>query len=188
MLFQEASRDKSARRMKSFSLQFAALIVIIVLVIGGAIAYRLATSRSGSSRTDSICETCFPGEPVGDVIIPTLSQGVGGGDANRPLNLTQGENSTLGVDVYLTISANVSMGFKIESSPSSRTTNSAAILYLFKPETFQAETNRNASTILSLSVSKDATVGSYSALVTVSDMDNASNSWGTLVQLNIAAS
>jgi hypothetical protein len=175
--------------MKSFSLQFASLIVIIVLVIGGAIAYRLATSRSGSSsRTESICETCFPGEPVGDVIIPTLSQGVGGGYANRSLNLTQGENTTLGVNVYLTISANVSMGFKIESSPSSATTNSAAILYLFTPEAFHAETNRNASTILNLSVSKDATTGSYSALVTVSDIDNASNSWGTLVQLNIAAS
>ncbi len=160
------------------------IILVIALVIGSAFAYRLI-DVGNSSQTKSICQACFPNEPVGDIIIPQIATG-SSGKSNLQLNVTRGGNVNLTVEVFLTINASVYMSFDVRLSPGTTSTSSfSPFAVSFSPERFEALENKNASTVMSISTSDMASKGVYSTEVVVTDSQNQSYTWGTQVEINV---
>jgi hypothetical protein len=163
-------------------------IVIVIfaaaLVVGGAFTYRFVASPI-SNHTQSICESCFTAPPVGDIIIPQIATG-SSGKSNLQLNVTQGENLNLTVEVFLSINASVYASFNLRISPSANSTVSGSPFSVsFAPQRFEALENRNATTVMTIVTSEAATKGLYSTELVVTDSKNENYTWGTQIQINV---
>lgn len=192
--------------------------LIIVIVSGGVVSYLLffnqnrsfGNTRSSTSVTSCyVNNSCFVEEPVGDVIIPKLSNSLGSNEvSNNVLNMTRGESLSLAVLVYPTINVNVTMELQlfppVESNVSATVTTSAysssnasssssaygsnensSIAAKFNPIGMHIKAYGNSTTIMALSVSKDAIVGTYSAVVSAVDAENSSIVWGASFEINV---
>lgn len=168
--------------MKAFSTVI--VILVIVIVIGGAVSYRLV-AYPNSSHTESICSSCFGAPPVGDIIIPQIATG-SSGKSNLQLNVTRGENLNLTVEVFLSINASVHASFNVRLSPSTTSSISgSAFSVSFSPYSFEALVNKNASTIMTITASETAPKGLYSTEVVITDSQNQNYTWGTQIQVNV---
>ena len=160
------------------------VILVIVIVIGGALTYRLV-AYPNTSHTESICSSCFEAPPVGDIIIPQIATG-SSGKSNLQLNVTRGENLNLTVEVFLSINASVYASFNVRLSPSTTSSTSGSPFSVsFFPYSFEALENKNASTIMTIATSETAPKGLYSTEVVVTDSQNQSYTWGTQIEINV---
>lgn len=162
---------------------FAIILIALVgaTVIVGAIVYHQFTYPT-QTNTHSICGACFLQPPVGDVIISSISEGAGGGVANIPVNVTQGQSLNLTVSLYLTINANVSSALNVLAGPDGTTQGISAT---FEPQNLDAVANKNASTIMTMKIASNAQIGSYSTVLVFTDLANQSYTWGSQIQINV---
>jgi hypothetical protein len=159
------------------------VVLVIALVIGGALAYRIVDFRN-TTHTESICGSCFASPPVGDIIIPQIATGASG-KSNLQLNVTRGENVNLTVEVFLSINASVYASFNVRLSPVTTSISPSPFAVSFFPNSFEALENKNASTVMTLATSSTAPTGLYSTEVVVTDSQNENYTWGTQIQINV---
>lgn len=170
--------------MKFSVSRVAAAVIIIVIVAIGSVA-TIEYFNSQQKHGSTICTTCFVNQQVVDVIIPSLVSTSGGaGGNNLPLNATRGENVSLIVQVYPTEELNVTMGLRILSFPTAGTTNSVSAT--FSPVTLSIAAASHSNTTMTLHIQSDAGVGAYTLAVTAVNLENASQSWGNEIDLNVA--
>ena len=160
------------------------ILVAVLIVLSASSFFVLTAHHPGPTTTDSATTTNFLSQPVGDILIPQIESSSSGGEANLPLNVSQGQTISLGVSVYLETDANISMQFKVLVSPASYSTASA-IRATFSPENMTASYAQNASTTMTIYVPSTAPIGAYTAVISVQDLDTPSFVWGTNIQINV---
>ncbi|MGI0091218.1 MAG: hypothetical protein ACREBS_05875 [Nitrososphaerales archaeon] len=171
-----------------------AIIIVIALVISIAAitAYDLlggAVGQNQPGKTDSFIQ-----QPVVDIIIPSLFRQTSTGGINSPLNLTRGENLSFSVYVYSTVDLNVSMEFRAfqlasvslqAGSTSSNNNVSETMSVAFDPSFFKVGEDGSGNTTINLHVKTSAQVGAYSAVISASNLNNSSETWGDILQINV---
>jgi|GEM_PF-2042577 hypothetical protein len=163
------------------------LLIVVVAIIGSVAAlYSYGTLLNTHSHHSS--STTSTGTiPVVDVIIPSLVRKYGSGDVNSQLNLTDGESITLLVQVYSTANLNLSMTFQAYLLGSTSIGSNASDYFTssFANPILSVKPGVGGSTNMTLHVLDDAPQGVYNAVVSASDVKNASDVWGTLFQIKV---
>lgn len=176
--------------MKKF--EVIAISIIIVLAIAAttiAVFDLLSPPKQGQTNPSSH----FIEQPVVDVIIPSLFKTEGSNNVNIPINISAGQTMTFAVDVYTTVSLNLTMDFRIfapfgQASNSSVTTTESGprmVVASFNPETLTIHGSSEGSSNMTLAVSNSATPGDYSSVVSAVNLDDSSQVWGDFIQINI---
>jgi hypothetical protein len=160
----------------------AAAIIVVIVAIGSVAAFEYMNPQQNHGST--ICSTCFVNQQVVDVIIPSLVSSSGGaGGNNLPLNASRGANVSLIVQVFPSKALNVSMGLHILSFPIAGSSDS--VLSTFNPAILAITSNSHGNSTLTISIGSDAPIGAYVLAVTAVNLENASQSWGTEINLNV---
>jgi hypothetical protein len=167
-------------------------IGIIIVVALAAIISAIAVNDllGGPSKQNSATTNSFIQQPVVDIIIPTLFAQTATGGVNSPLNLTLGESYSLTVEVYTTVALNASLIFHALPLGSSSTSElsqgtSGPISGIFNPADLMMEANGKGISTFSIAVSDSASVGAYNAVVSAVNLDNSSQIWGDIFQINV---
>lgn len=182
--------ERGGITLKFETISIAAIIVLAIVAAGIATYYLLTPPRAGAQTTTY----SFIEQPVVDVIIPTLFREQGSNNGNIPLNVTRGESISLAVDVYSTVSLAFEMQFRIfalaseqgsNSSVSSTSNASTSVVAIFSPETLTISGAGETSSNMTLAVSARAPMGEYNSVVSVMNLNNSSQVWGSIVQISI---
>ncbi len=152
------------------------LIAVLAIAIIGVAVYDLAFVLPQKSPIT----TSFLNEPVVDVIIPSLFNN----GANAPLNVSTGEHATLVVQIYPTVRLDALMKFQVDSSPLGG--NNRSISATFDPSTLDIAAGSSGNTTMNIYVSKNATNGLYYSSVSAVNLENSSELWGNVVQIDVA--
>jgi hypothetical protein len=163
-----------------------AIIVLLVVIISLVAVYDIS-SRQTNDQTGT---NSFISEPVVDIILPSLFRETSTGGQNEPLNVTVGQTDTLAIRVYPNVNLNLTMVFKyylLTSSFTSSVSNnsSQSILANFVPSNLNIKAGKMGNTSMTLQVSRTASVGQYAAVISALNLDNSSEVWGVLVQINV---
>lgn len=164
---------------------------MLVIIATTVAVFDLLTPPKSSQPSTSLP---FIQQPVVDVIIPSLFRTQGSNNDNMPLNLTQGESMSLTVDVYTTVSLNLKFEFQVlsyvgqSSNGSSSVTegNSSIVSVAFNPSSLAINGANKGTTNMTVTFSDYAGIGQYNSVVSVVNMNNSTQVWGDLIQINIA--
>lgn len=163
-------------------------VIIILGVIAASVAvYDLLTPPTSGQNTTSLP---FVEQPVVDVIVPSLFRQQGSNNGNVPLNVTQGENVSMIVNVYTTVSLALEMDFKVISggpsqSNTSSITQSTLITPAFDPDVLNISGAGQGTCNLTLHFSEAVNVGAYNSVISATNIDNSSQVWGAIVEINV---
>lgn len=164
-------------------------IIIVLGVAATAIAVYDLLSPPRSNQTTSLP---FVEQPVVDVIVPSLYRNQGSNNVNSPINVTAGQTLTFVVDIYTSVSLNLTMEFKL-FSPFGQSTNSSlsttsvvsTVRAYFSPTELTIQGAGKGSTNLTLGFSSSALPGNYNSVISAVNLNNSSQVWGDVVQVSI---
>lgn len=166
------------RRQRLYGVVF--IVVLLVLITVFVTYYYNANS---SQQHKDLSTDSFFSEPVVDLIIPGLfNYGV-----NAPLNLTKGGTAALIVEVFpstINLKTSVSASIASLSYPNENITND--ISTNISPAQLSIADGSSGNTTLSINVSATAPLGTYRVTVTATNLENASQYWGTIFYLNVS--
>ena len=161
-------------------------LAIIAATIAGL---TLLGSQGHQTQTES---NSFIEEPVVDILIPALFRETSTGGINAPLNVSRGQSVSLTVQLYPTTSLNVSMLFRyfilggLNNNQTSTNQNSSQYLSAkFDPQILTIEAGKTVNTTMRLEISQAATKGQYNSVVSAVNLQNSSQIWGVIIQINI---
>ncbi len=166
------------------------VVIVLALIVVGVASYDLLTPRTTHAQQST--SYSFVQQPVVDLIIPTLFRQQGSDSGNLPLNVTRGENVTLSIDVYSTASITFRMQYEIyllsadSASSTLSGTNSTTMSVDFNPQSLTVDTNAKGVSIMHLSVPSQTPTGIYTAVVTAVNVNNSTQSWGDIFQINVS--
>ena len=174
------------RRLETIAL---IVIVVLVVIVSTIAVFDLLTPPKTNPASTSLP---FVVQPVVDVIVPALYTNQGSNNDNIPLNVTEGQVVTLTVNIYSTVSMNFKMMYRILSY-SGDATNSFSVngnislaSVSFNPETLSIQGDGNGTTTLTLAFSTTALPGEYNSVVSAVNLNNSSQEWGDILQVNIS--
>ena len=172
------------------SIAIAAIIVLAILVTGIA-TYDLLSPHNGQGQQGTT--QALSAQPVVDVILPSLFRQQGSNSQNAPLNVTSGQNVTLEVDVYTTVSLNLKMQYAAFLLPSgyngstSSQGNPSIMSATFNPQTLNINGGAKGISTLRLSIPPTALLGEYSAVISAINVNNSTQTWGDIFQIFVTA-
>ncbi len=165
------------------------IIVVLVIIVSTIAVFDLLAPPKVNQRSTSLP---FIVQPVVDVIVPSLYTNQGSSNDNKPLNVTDGQVLTLAVNVYSTVSLNFTMEYRVLSysgeTPNSSSANVSGSLAsaTFNPDTLSIQGDGNGATSLTLVFSATAVSGEYNTVVSAVNLDNSSQEWGDIIQVNVS--
>lgn len=164
-------------------------VIIILGVIAASIAvYDLMTPPKSNLQTTSLP---FVNQSVVDVIVPSLYRQQGSNSGNVPLNATQGETVSMVVNVYTTVSLTLKMTFDVISGGLNQTNagtiaqSSSMVSATFDPDVLTISGAGQGTCNLTLHFSPVANLGDYNSVVSAVNVNDPSQVWGAVVQINI---
>ena len=160
----------------------AALVAAAAVVVAGA--FTLTASFGGHGT--STCAPCFQTEPIIDIVSPALGNATSSVNQNRTFDLQAGTSAVLEIDVYPTISVNLTLEFStVLVYPSSGTTASSGALprAVFQPGTLSISPNSKGISSMTITAPQLATKGTYDSVVSAVNDQNATEVWGLYFQL-----
>jgi hypothetical protein len=120
---------------------------------------------------------------VVDVIVLNLTQK--GKGVLMPLNMTRWDSTRLIVNVFPTVDLNAYMRMNIFSM-STGANDTSGFRVSFAPETISAPANSNVSSVMTLYTLLSSPMGSFNAVVSAFNENNATQSWGAIFTLNVS--
>lgn len=175
------------RRFESMAI---AAVIVLAIVVTGVASYDLLSPRTTQPQQSTTYS--FVEQPVVDLIIPTLFKQQGSDSSNVPLNVTRGENVTLSIDIYATVNLTITMNYSIYllSAPSGSSaapgTNSTTVLASFNPQSLTVDTRAKGVVTMYLRVLSETPMGDYTAVVSAVNVNNSTQSWGDIFQINVS--
>ena len=174
--------------MNKFEKRLALVAVILAILAAGIAGATLLSSPPSQTATNS-----FIGEPVLDIIIPSLFHQTSTGGINSPLNASAGQTLSLTVQLFPTTSLNVSMQFRyfVLNSSNSATVSSSQnatsdyIMSTFHPQETTITASKTSNVTMQLAISQSAVRGQYNSVVSAVNLQNSSQVWGVIVQIDI---
>ena len=162
-------------------------VLSVAIVVGVAADLFLGQNQHQSTST-SITSNSFIEEPVVDLIVPQLFRQTSTGGINAPLNVTDGENVSLIVEIYpAAVSVNVSMEYRsfFLSGTNASNDNAGPFAVTFKPEFLSIARGKEGNTTVNLAVSAASPPGDYNLIISAVDVQNSSYVWGVIVPVSI---
>ncbi len=170
-----------------------AIIVVVLAIIAATIA--ALSLLWGPRPQNPATANSFIGEPVVDIIIPSLFRTTSTGGINAPLNASGGQSLALTIQLFPTTNLNVSMQFRYfvlgglaDNSSSSGTQNFSSSQFLsakFNPPALSIIAGKTANTTMQLTITKNAIQGKYNSVVSAVNMQNSSQIWGVIIPINL---
>ncbi len=165
--------------MKRLRLYAVAAITVLVIAVAIFVAFNYVSSshqQKGSLSSDS-----FYQEPVVDVILPALyNNGV-----NAPLNLTKGSSASLTVEIFPQVNLNCSVDANVSSLSNPSQNISDVISTTISPDILTIAQESSSNTTLRITASSAVQLGEYRVTVTAINLENESQYWGAIFQLNV---
>lgn len=174
--------------MKRLETVAVGIIVVLVIVVSTIAVFDLLTPPKTNQHSTSLP---FVVQPVVDVIVPSLYTNQGSNNDNIPLNVTGGQVVILAVNIYSTANLNFTMEYRVLSYSGGTENDSATIASSllanasFSPETLVVQGDGNGTTKLTVAFSSSAVPGEYNSVITAVNLDNSSQEWGDILQVNV---
>jgi hypothetical protein len=167
-------------KLRLYAVAATTVLIIAVLILATFIYVSNSHQQKDDSSTSSSTNSFF-GEPVVDIIIPTLySNGI-----NAPLNLTTGSNASLLIEVFPTVNLKCVFRANVSSLSDPNENLSDMISTSITPGMLTIAQESSANTTLRITASTAAQQGGYSVTVTAINSDNESQYWGAIFRLNV---
>jgi hypothetical protein len=164
------------KTMVAGALAGAAVIVAAVVLVSAPLV---------GSNTPT-CTQCFQTEPIVDIVSPSLGNATSSVNQNRTIDMQAGTSAVLEIDVYPTISVNLTLEFgTVLAYSTAGTSSSTGVLptALFQPSTLTIGSNSKGASSMTVTVPQLATKGTYDSVVSAVNLQNSSEVWGLYFQL-----
>jgi hypothetical protein len=168
----------------------AALIAVLLAIVAAAIAGVNLLLSSSTPKVNT--SNSFIAQPVLDIIVPSLFHESSTGGVNAPLNASRGQTLSLTVQLFPTTNLNVSMQFRYfilngsATQTSSSKENPEYLSAVFYPSETKLTAGRTTNVTMQLVVSSSATIGQYNSVLSAENVQNSSQIWGVIMQVNVA--
>jgi hypothetical protein len=170
----------------------AALVAVLLAIVAAAIAgANLYFNGNASNQTTP---NSFIIQPVLDIIIPSLFHESSTGGVNAPLNVSAGQSLSLSVQLFPITDLNVSMQFRyfalnenstVSFSSSNINQSGQPLAATFTPSSVKLGAEHAVNLTMQLAISPDAMIGRYNTVISATNLQNSSQVWGVIVQINI---